>query len=69
MPNDAQSNDGLLLDYKARQMILKALRCQIAVWESQSEDVLGEDADADLQNDLLYAEGLLASLQDEFATR
>ena len=57
MPHLVASQDGVPLDHKARQMIIKALRCQMSVWQ------LGDDAFADMQNDLLYAEGLLATMQ------
>jgi hypothetical protein len=66
MPNLATHNPGIVLDYKAKQMILKALRHQLASWEAQTEEELGEDEYAIVQNDVLYLEGLLVTLQDEF---
>lgn len=62
----ADGGGDVLLNYKARQLILKALRSQIAAWESQTEEELGEDTYADVQNDLLYAEGVLAALEQRF---
>jgi hypothetical protein len=67
MPNLAASNDGILLDYKARQAILAALRFQIVASRAQKEEELGEDAYADLGNDILYLETLLASLEADFS--
>lgn len=66
-PRLAASNDGLRLDHKARQTILAALRNQIGTWNAVTEAEVGEDAFADLQNDILYAEALLASLEEQFA--
>ena len=63
MPHLVASQDGVPLDHKARQLIVRALRTQIAAWRQQTEEELGEDAFADLQNDVLYAEGVLAALQ------
>ena len=67
MPQLATSSDGPLLDYKARHAILSALRFQISAWRAKTEEELGEDDFADLQNDILYVETLLASLEASFA--
>ena len=67
MPDLARSNEGLRLDYKGRRAILDALGFQIAAWRAKTEEEIGEDAYADLGNDILYLETLLASLEAEFA--
>ena len=64
---DNQSD--LLLDSKALKAVIGAVRHQLAAWESVREADAGEDAFADLQNDIAYLEIILHRLEHTFEER
>lgn len=64
---DNQSD--LLLDSKALKAVIGAVRHQLAAWEGVREADVGEDAFADLQNDVAYLEIILHRLEHTFEQR
>jgi hypothetical protein len=64
---DNQSD--LLLDSKALKAVIGAVRHQLAAWESVREADVGEDAFADVQNDITYLEIILHRLEHTFEAR
>ena len=64
---DNQSD--LLLDSKALKAIVGAVRHQLATWQEVREPDVGEDAFADLQNDIIYLEMILHTLEHTYAER
>ena len=59
----------LLLDSKALKAVIGAVRFQLAAWQGMREAEVGEDAFADLQNDILYLEIILHTLEHTYAER
>ena len=64
---DNQSD--LLLDSKALKAVIGAVRHQLTTWEGVREADVGEDAFADLQNDVAYLEIILHRLEHLFEQR
>jgi hypothetical protein len=56
----------LLLDSKA---VIGAVRFQLAAWQGVREADVGEDAFADLQNDITYHEIILHTLENTYRER
>jgi hypothetical protein len=59
----------LLLDSKALKAVIGATRHQLATWQLVSEVDVGEDAFADLQNDITYLEIVLHRLEYAYNER
>jgi hypothetical protein len=59
----------LLLDSKALKAVIGAVRHQLATWQEVSEGDVGEDAFADLQNDITYLEIVLRGLEYAYKER
>ena len=69
-PNLAVDNrSDLLFDSKALKAVIGAVRYQLAAWQAVREADVGEDAFADLQNDIAYHEIILHTLEDTYKTR
>ena len=49
--------------------MIGAVRYQLAAWQAVREADVGEDAFADLQNDIAYHEIILHTLEDTYKTR
>jgi hypothetical protein len=64
---DNQSD--LRLDSKALKAVIGAVRHQMASWQEVREADVGEDAFADLQNDIAYFEILLHTLEHTYTER
>jgi hypothetical protein len=64
---DNQSD--LLLDSKALKAVIGALRFQLEAWQKVREEEVGEDAFADLQNDITYHEIILHTLENTYEKR
>ncbi len=59
----------LLLDSKALKAVIGAMRFQLAAWQGVREADVGEDAFADLHNDITYHEIILHTLEHTYAER
>jgi hypothetical protein len=59
----------LLLDSKALKAVIGAVRFQLAAWQDVREADVGEDAFADLQNDITYHEIILHTLENTYTER
>jgi hypothetical protein len=59
----------LLLDSKALKAVIGAVRHQLATWQGVRETDVGEDAFADLQNDIGYLEIILHRLEHTYGER
>jgi hypothetical protein len=59
----------LLLDSKALKAVIGALRFELEAWQRVREEDVGEDAFADLQNDITYHEMILHTLENTYAER
>ena len=59
----------LLLDSKALKAVIGAVRHQLETWQGVSEADIGEDAFADLQNDIAYLEIILHRLEHTYGER
>jgi hypothetical protein len=59
----------LLLDSKALKAVIGAVRYQLAAWQGVREADVGEDAFADLQNDITYLEIILHTLEHTYTER
>jgi hypothetical protein len=59
----------LLLDSKALKAVIGAVRFQLAAWQDVREADVGEDAFADLQNDITYHEIILHTLENTYIER
>ena len=69
-PNLAIDNrSDLLLDSKALKAVIGAVRFQLAAWRQEREADIGEDAFADLQNDITYLEIILHTLEHTYTQR
>ena len=64
---DNQSD--LLLDSKALKAVIGAIRHQLATWRGVREADVGEDAFADVQNDITYLEIILHTLEHTYTQR
>jgi hypothetical protein len=67
LASDNQSD--LLLDSKALKAMIGAVRYQLAAWEAVREADVGEDAFADLQNDIAFHEIILHTLEHTYTKR
>ncbi len=59
----------LLLDSKALKAVIGAMRFRIETWQAVQEADVGEDAFADLQNDITYHEIILHTLEKTYTER
>jgi hypothetical protein len=59
----------LLLDSKALKAVIGTVRHQLATWQAVREADVGEDAFADLQNDIAYHEIILHTLEHTYTER
>jgi len=59
----------LLLDSKALKAVIGAIRHQLVTWQSVREVNVGEDAFADVQNDIAYLEIVLHTLEHTYTER
>ncbi len=64
---DNQSD--LLLDSKALKAMIGAIRHQLVTWQGVREADVGEDAFADVQNDIAYLEIILHTLEHTYTER
>ncbi len=64
---DNQSD--LLLNSKALKAVIGAVRHQLETWQGVCEADVGEDAFADLQNDIAYLEIILHRLEHTYSER
>jgi hypothetical protein len=58
-----------MLDSKALKAVIGAVRYQLSAWQGTREADIGEDAFADLQNDVTYLEIILHTLEHTYAAR
>jgi hypothetical protein len=65
----ADNQSDLLLDSKALKAVIGAMRFQLAAWQDVREADVGEDAFADLQNDITYHEIVLHTLENTYSER
>ena len=65
----ADSGSDLLLDSKALKAIVAALRVRMTGWLATRQEDIGEDAFADLSNDIAYLEILLHRLEHTYTQR
>jgi len=59
----------LRLDSKALKALIGAVRYELAAWQAVTETDVGEDAFADLQNDIAYHEIILHTLEHTYTER
>ena len=59
----------LLLDSKAQKAAIGAVRHQLEIWQGVSETDIGEDALADLHNDIAYLEIIVHRLEHTYGER
>jgi hypothetical protein len=64
-----ENRSDIRFDSKALKALIGAMRYRLAAWQAVREADVGEDAFADLQNDIAYHEIILHTLEHTYTER